>query len=70
MPKLNAHGEWCAGLAGGTASAIGHVLAAPAGQTSWINDDHVVYNHCTDKCRIMLRAVFNDGIAIMQGFDP
>lgn len=51
MPKANQYtDEWCAGIAGGIASwGIGQnatQLASPAGGTSWLNKDWVIFQYC------------------------
>jgi len=54
MPKLNARGEWCAGVGGGIASWQGGILAYSAGGTSWVDDDWIVYQACVgDECHLL-----------------
>lgn len=45
--KLNAIGEWCAGIGGTTVSYGGKPIASPAGGANWMDVDHIVYQVCT-----------------------
>lgn len=48
--KLNSKGEWCGGVGGTWASFMGEIVANPAGGTSFIDDDHIIYQVCNNGC--------------------